>query len=307
MKKITLLSAAFLVSAFGFAQTETYVSETGGVNDPIVYVVQNGGIEADCSLNGPGNAFENGKSCTQNLGRIVAHDFVVADGEDGLLDVINANVFIGGTGSGVNAAFVDVYVWGDAGGAPDPGNLITSELGFVPDNQVVVGTNFGFDVWDLTLDITDVALPGQEGDTTTYWLGLSVEATDASNLFWENSTAGLIGAGEAYDDGGGGGFVIDGTLEGVYDFTVDCEPILGLGDNLAELVSIYPNPASSRINIEIPGNIEITNVALFDVLGKNTGATLVNGTIDVSNLSQGVYILNIQTDRGTLTQKVVKR
>ncbi|MBT8261929.1 MAG: T9SS type A sorting domain-containing protein [Bacteroidia bacterium] len=307
MKKITLLSAAFLVSAFGFAQTETYVSETGGINDPVVYVNQNGGIEADCSLSGPGNAFENGKSCTQNLGRIVAHDFVVAADEDGLLEVINANVFIGGTGSGVNAAFVDVYVWGDAGGAPDPGNLITSELGFVPDNQVVVGTNFGFDVWDLTLDITDVALPGQSGVATSYWIGLSVEATDASNLFWENSTAGLIGAGEAYDDGGGGGFVIDNTLEGVYTFDVECEPILGVGDNLAELVSIYPNPATTRINIQVPGNIEITNVALYDVLGKNTGATLVNGSVDVSNLAQGVYILNIQSNRGTLTQKIVKR
>lgn len=306
MKKITLIVAALFVSAIGFAQTETFVSETGGENNPIVYVNQNFQLDP-CSTTGPGNAFENGKSCTQNLGRIVAHDIVVLDGEDESLEEVVANIFIGATGSGVNAAFVDVYVWGDAGGAPDAGNLITSELGFIPNSQTVVGTNFGFDVWEVVLDITDVALPGVIGSDTTYWVGLSVEATDASNLFWENSTAGLVGAGEAYDDGAGGGFVVDGTLEGVYTISGDCTPILGVGDNLADLVNIYPNPATTTINIEVPANVEITDVALYDVLGKNTGATLINGTIDVSNLSRGVYILNVKSTQGTLTQKVIKR
>ncbi len=306
MKKITLLGAALFACVVGFAQTENLVSETGGVNDPVVYVDQTFQLDP-CSLTGPGNAFENGKSCTQNLGRIVAHDVELADGEDLSLEQITANVFIGATGSGVNAAFVDVYVWGDNAGAPDAGNLITSELGFIPNAQTVVGTNFGFDVWELVLDITDVPLAGQTGSTTTYWIGLSVEATDASNLFWENSTAGVIGFGEAYDDGLGGGFIIDGTLEGVYLFEGDCTPILGVGDNLADLVNIYPNPATTRINIDVPANIEITDVALYDVLGKNTGATLINGSIDVSNLSRGVYILNVKSTQGTLTQKVIKR
>ncbi len=306
MKKITLLGAALFACVVGFAQTETTVVETGGVNDPVILINQTFQLDP-CSTTGPSNGFENGKSNTQNLGRIVAHDIEVAADENLSLETLTVFEFIGATGSGVNAAFVDVYVWGDNGGAPDPGNLVTSELGFIPNAQAVVGTNFGFDVWQLDLDITDVALAGQTGSTTTYWIGLSVEATDASNLFWENSTAGLIGNGEAYDDGGGGGFVIDGTLEGVYTFAGDCTPLLGVGDNLAELINIFPNPATTRINIEVPANIEITDVALYDVLGKNTGATLVNGTIDVSNLSRGVYILNVKSTQGTLTQKVIKR
>lgn len=306
MKKITLLGAALFACVVGFAQTETLVSETGGVNDPVVYVNQTFQLDP-CSVTGPGNAFENGKSCTQNLGRIVAHDVVVAAGTDESLEQITANVFIGAEGSGVNAAFVDVYVWGDAGGAPDPGNVITTELGFIPNSQTVVGANFGFDVWELVLDITDVALAGDSGSDTTYWVGLAVEATDASNLFWENSTAGLVGAGEAYDDGLGGGFVIDGTLEGVYVIEGDCTPILAVSDNLADLINIYPNPATTIINIEVPTSVEITSVALYDVLGKNTGATLINGTVDVSNLARGVYILNVKSTQGTLTQKVIKR
>lgn len=304
MKKITLLGAALFACVVGFAQTENLVSETGGINDPVVYVDQTFQLDP-CSLVGPSFAFENGKSCTQNLGRIVAHDILLADGEDLSLENIKANVFIGAEGSGVNAAFVDVYIYADAGG--QPGAVVTSELGFIPNFQTVVGANFGFDVWELELDITDVPLAGQTGSTTTYWIGLSVEATDASNLFWENSTAGVIGFEEAYDDGLGGGFVIQAGLEGVYTFEGDCTPILGVGDNLADLINIYPNPATTRINIDVPANIEITDVALYDVLGKNTGATLINGTIDVTNLSRGVYILNVKSTQGTLTQKVIKR
>ncbi|MBL4664196.1 MAG: T9SS type A sorting domain-containing protein [Flavobacteriaceae bacterium] len=305
MKKITLLGAALFASVVTFAQTETFVSETGGVNNPVVYVNQNFQLDP-CSVTGPGNAFENGKSATQNLGRIVAHDVVVAAGTDESLETITANIFIGTEGSGVNAAFVDVYVYEDNAGSP--GTLITSELGFIPNSQTVVGANFGFDVWEVELDITDVPLPGDSGSDTTYWVGLAVEATDASNLFWENSTAGLVGAGEAYDDGLGGGFIIDGTLEGVYVISGECTPIvLGLGDNLADLVNIYPNPATTIINIDVPTSVEILSVTLYDVLGKNTGATLTNGTIDVSNLSRGVYILNVKSTQGTLTQKVIKR
>jgi len=85
----------------------------------------------------------------------------------------------------------------------------------------------------------------------------------------------------------------------------DC--ILSVEDNLADLINIYPNPATTHFNVDVPASIEILDVALYDILGKNTGAVLVNGIIDVSNLSRGVYILNVKTDQGTLTQKVIKR
>ncbi len=304
MKKITLLGAALFAYVVGFAQTENTVVETGGENNPIVYVQSNYQLDP-CSLVGPSNAFENGKSCTQNLGRWVAHDVTVLTGEDWLLESFVASVFIGPDGGGITASFVDVEVYEDSSGSP--GTMIAQELGVIPVTQVVTGTNFGFAVYDVTLDIVDVLLAGDAGSDTTYWVGISLEATDASNVFWENSTVGGIGFEEAYDDGGGGGYVIQAGLEGVYTFSGNCEPIFGVGDNLAELVQIYPNPATTRININVPAGIEILDVALYDILGKNTGAVLVNGGIDVSNLSRGVYILNVKTDQGTLTQKVIKR
>ncbi|MCG2430878.1 T9SS type A sorting domain-containing protein [Aequorivita xiaoshiensis] len=85
------------------------------------------------------------------------------------------------------------------------------------------------------------------------------------------------------------------------------EPIASIGDNLAEMIAVYPNPTTDVLNLNIPSNIEVTNVAMYDVLGKNVGAVYSNGTINTSSFAQGVYTLKVETTSGTLTQKVVKQ
>jgi len=92
-----------------------------------------------------------------------------------------------------------------------------------------------------------------------------------------------------------------------YVMNVLGDNVAGVSDNLADLISVFPNPATTRINLEVPADVNIESVVLYDILGKNTGATLVNGSIDVSGLSRGAYILNINTNRGALTQKVMKQ
>ncbi|MCW5519297.1 T9SS type A sorting domain-containing protein [Aureitalea sp. L0-47] len=82
---------------------------------------------------------------------------------------------------------------------------------------------------------------------------------------------------------------------------------LAVDDNIADLVTVYPNPASNVLNVSVPSNIEVINASLYDVLGKNTGVQLVNGQMNTSSLARGVYILNVNTSRGTLTQKIVKQ
>ncbi|NND62289.1 MAG: hypothetical protein HKN48_03750, partial [Flavobacteriaceae bacterium] len=118
MKKITLVLVAFVLSLNASAQLETYISETGGVNNPVVYVDVNYPDGTPCGVNNESNAFENGKSFTHSLQRIVAHDFTVQAGEQLTLESLLVNVFIGFEGSGVNASFVDVYYYSDNNGEP---------------------------------------------------------------------------------------------------------------------------------------------------------------------------------------------
>ena len=175
----------------------------------------------DCGITGPSNSMEDGKSFTKNLGRIVANDIAVPADSDMLLEKITISAFIGGVGSGVNAANVDVFIYENNSGAP--GALVTSQTSLVPTSQTVIGSNFGYDLWEVVLDIDDVDLPGTFGAETTYWIGLSLEPTDGSNTFWEFSSAGVIGYGLSYNDGTG--FVTEPGNEGVYVFEATCGPM----------------------------------------------------------------------------------
>lgn len=92
-----------------------------------------------------------------------------------------------------------------------------------------------------------------------------------------------------------------------YVMNVVGDEILSVGSNLADVVSVYPSPATDVLNINLPSNVEVQSAALISVLGKNTGVTFSNGQMNVSGLASGVYFLNIETNLGAYTQKVVKQ
>jgi len=85
------------------------------------------------------------------------------------------------------------------------------------------------------------------------------------------------------------------------------EPKVSVGDNIAEMVSIYPNPTTDVFNIQLPASVEVISSSLVDVTGRTTGVEYNNGQMNVSALAQGVYFLNLETSHGSLTQKVVKQ
>ena len=93
----------------------------------------------------------------------------------------------------------------------------------------------------------------------------------------------------------------------VYIMSATGDEILGVDDVLADAASIYPNPTNDVLNVDLPSNVEVLSANLYDILGKDTNLRLIDGTINTSNLARGVYILNLRTDSGSLTQKIVKQ
>lgn len=92
-----------------------------------------------------------------------------------------------------------------------------------------------------------------------------------------------------------------------FGWTLTGSEVIGVGENLAEMVSIYPNPTTDILNIQVPSSVEITSVAMYDVLGKRVSVSYANNVIDTANLSTGVYMLKVETSAGALTQKIVKQ
>ena len=70
-------------------------------------------------------------------------------------------------------------------------------------------------------------------------------------------------------------------------------------------VSVYPNPVSDVLNIKVPSNIVLNEAMLFDALGRKVNVSNNNGVINVSDLSSGIYILNIETSVGELSKKII--
>jgi len=83
-------------------------------------------------------------------------------------------------------------------------------------------------------------------------------------------------------------------------------PDYNICDNIAQIknsvpIKIYPNPANNKIIIDANDAVD---VKLFDILGKQITSTKTNN-VDVSNLTNGVYFIQVQTNKNIFTQKII--
>ncbi len=85
------------------------------------------------------------------------------------------------------------------------------------------------------------------------------------------------------------------------------EVVLGVNEAALAQISVYPNPVKDNLNLKVPASLEVKNVAVYDLLGKNLNVSFNDGVVNTASLSQGVYLLKVETSAGTLTQKVVKQ
>ncbi len=86
--------------------------------------------------------------------------------------------------------------------------------------------------------------------------------------------------------------------------------VLGLEDQLlSEQFALYPNPVSTNVNISFPQNIEQAEISVYNVLGKlvlKKQISTLNNSIDVSNLTSGMYIASIASNNKTNSFKLIK-
>lgn len=70
-------------------------------------------------------------------------------------------------------------------------------------------------------------------------------------------------------------------------------------------ISIYPNPATDVVSIN--SEKAINQIDVYDANGRLvTTYTNVNNTINVKNLANGIYMLNVVTEEGIIVKKIVK-
>lgn len=85
---------------------------------------------------------------------------------------------------------------------------------------------------------------------------------------------------------------------------------LAVNDNqLASKLNVFPNPASNVVNVT-NDNALITGISITDLNGRivkqNNVQNLSKVELNISDLSAGVYMMNVTSDKGTATKKIVK-
>lgn len=118
---------------------------------------------------------------------------------------------------------------------------------------------------------------------------------------------------------GDGDYTLDTFIEGknieaftgelrIYSFKMG-NTVTGIEEDLINnSMSVYPNPAKGELNVSFEAQTA-TEIYMTDVLGSRVNAPATVGSnaakINTSNLSGGIYIINVATENGVVARKVI--
>lgn len=98
----------------------------------------------------------------------------------------------------------------------------------------------------------------------------------------------------------------------VEDYTVNITTSgVGLSENALSAITIYPNPSSDILNIDLSSaNEEVKSISIFDITGKLIQTVDVvenaNISLNIYSLASGLYYIKISSATNTVVRQVVK-
>lgn len=101
----------------------------------------------------------------------------------------------------------------------------------------------------------------------------------------------------------GGDFVGKETIPFEVSLEISAEEL----SNLNETFTAYPNPAQNILNISIPNN-QWNNINVFNMVGQKIHGTEIsseNHQIDCSSWNEGIYFIQLNSNNGSSTQRVI--
>lgn len=125
------------------------------------------------------------------------------------------------------------------------------------------------------------------------------------------ATFNVIGIGRQFDAGGGSPVRYTRFYQIGPRKQSDISPV-GIEEVYSGVLAVYPNPANNVVNISLEANTQTESVKVFDFTGRlvmeqavNNGAASIK--MDISSLSNGLYVVQVATAKGISSHKVVKQ
>lgn len=149
-------------------------------------------------------------------------------------------------------------------------------------------TTTGETIWKLDDNVTYIGSPA------AYWTGpFDVEEIDFVSVA---PTTNAVESDAIFD-----GFIARADFE---------ENLLNVAEVVTEATfSVYPNPAKDVINVSNTMNLVVNSIVLTDLNGRVVKSQKVNAMdaqVSISDLATGVYMMNVNTDQGSVTKKIIK-
>ena len=166
------------------------------------------------------------------------------------------------------------------------------DCNYVPVQSVSLNKNSTTLAVDATEQLTPTVAPANATNQSVTWSSSNTAIATVTNGLVKGISQGQATITVKTDDG-----------NKTATCTVTVSGATGIEDVLASQITIYPNPVKEELFIE--SELTIKKIEICDIAGK-TLSTHTTNTINVSHLPQGVYLVKIHTDKGVVTQKVVK-
>src|SRR5690554_2194806 len=138
--------------------------------------------------------------------------------------------------------------------------------------------------------------------TSNTWsqVGNDIDGEDPSDYFGENVSI----------SGSGDRLIVGATtptttnLKNGYDKVYDLSGVLSSDKFTKAIFTIYPNPATEVLNIELQDDAILENVTIYNNLGQKI-KTIKQNTVDVSTFAKGLYFVEVTTNQGKASKKVI--
>lgn len=231
-------------------------------------------------------------------------DALAATGTVYTLDSVSGNIMGSITNNnGVDYGCVDSYVSRDSG-APlmfqDPGvvNYVMGKtFSITPANiQVTGNATLKFYFTQAEIDQWTAGTGNVVGD-------LKIIKDDNGTLTTANATLGTFGSNVTLEA------TFTNGINGTYYF--GREQALSVDEADYEVFTVYPVPSEDYLNITLSTNKDV-NITLFDIRGRkiihkieSNQSDMFTTQLDLSNVSSGMYLLNVNSGTKAATKKII--
>jgi aminopeptidase N len=72
-------------------------------------------------------------------------------------------------------------------------------------------------------------------------------------------------------------------------------------------VKLYPNPAGSQLNVQLPQDVTVKRAVFYNALGQKVLETKGQSNWNISSLATGVHFITLETDKGTKQLEFIKQ